>query len=296
MKESSSNSNKWTRTVGIIFLVILCGFVVFRVLKEGILSDKLGINLAIVGGSDSAIMILRPDEDILGWVNLPDKLKVKIFNSHAQYPIGSLWDYGISEKNPYEIFEKSLGRSMGVVVSRVIKVQGKASIEEVLASLHKINLKTDLSLKDRFFIRRYLVDAVASKKVLEMDIPANTLDTVIEPDGKEFLVFNNIISLWTKNKFLLESILNENADVSINNLSGQDGLGISVSKQLEAAGIRVVEVKTDLNRDTGGKGCIFVSGGSYPNSEKFLVQQLGCEQRRPDSLASQQGGVEMWLK
>lgn len=279
-----------------IFLTTLCSLVIFRVVKEGIFSDKLGINLAIIGSSDSALLILRPDEDILGWVNLPEKLKVKIFNSQAQYPIESLWDYGISEKNPYEIFEKSLGLSMGVVVSRVIKVQGQASIEEVLASLHKIYLKTDLSPKDRFFIRRYLVDAVASEKVLEMDIPPNILDQVVEPDGKEFLIFNDIISLWTKNKFILESLLNENADVSINNLSGQDGLGISVSKQLEAAGIRVVEVKTDLNRNTWGKGCIFVSGGNYPYTVSFLAQQLDCEQRRQDPLVGQQSGVEMWLK
>ncbi|HCQ31129.1 TPA: hypothetical protein DIU27_01940 [Candidatus Collierbacteria bacterium] len=293
MKESSKR--RQIEIVGIVFLMMILGLVVTRVLSEGIFSNKLGINLAVVGNRGSALLVLRPDEDILGWVNLPEKLKIKIYNSQAQYPIGSLWDYGVSEKHPYEIFEKSLGLSMGVAVSRTIKVPGEVSVEEVLASLHKINLRTNLSVRDRFLIRKYLDDAVSSKKVLEMDIPNNAMEKITEPDGKEFLVFNSIISLWTKNKFLLESILNENCDATINNLSGLSGLGTLVSRQMEAAGIRVVEVKTDPTQDLSGNGCIFVSWGSYPNTEKFLLQQLNCEQRQPN-IESDNRGVELWLK
>ncbi len=276
-------------------MVVLFGLIVFRVYQEGIVSNQSGINLAVVGDTDCSLIILRPDEDIVGWVRLPGKLKIRIHNSQAQYPIGSLWTYGVSEKRPYEIFEKSLGLSMGVVISRTIRVQGDPSIEEVLASLHKISLKTDLSLKDRWLVRKYLAEAVSSKKILEMDIPNNAVDKITEPDGKEFLVFNNVTALWTKNKFLLESILNENVDVSINNLSGLAGMGVAVSKQLESAGVRVVEVKTDPNDDIAGSGCVFVSLGDYPNTEKFLMNQFSCEQRQ-GTKETDKRGVKIWLK
>jgi len=283
--------------MGIVFLVLLGGLIVYRVIKEGVVSSQLGINLAVVGENGCSLLVLRPDEDIVGWVNLPAQLKLKIYNSSAQYPIGSLWVYGVSEKRPYEILEKSLGLSVGVAISRTIKINGDPSVEGVLGSLHKINLKTDLSLRDRFLIRRYLVEAVSSKKILEMDIPKKAMDKITEPDGKDFLIFNNVMVLWTKNKFLLESILMENVDASINNLSGIVGLGVAVSRQLESAGLRVVEVKTDPNQGIAGTGCIFVSRGNYPVTESFLIQQMKCERRvEVDKGMINKGGVGIWLK
>lgn len=290
-----STEKHYVKKVGVIFLVILVGLLIFRVVKDGIFSKTLGINVAVVGDDSIAVLILRPDEDVLGWVKLPGKLKIKIYNSSAQYPIGSLWEYGVNEKHPYTVLEKSLGLSMGVPIARTIKIHGDVSPEEVLANLHKINLKTNLSLRDRFLIRQYLVDSVTSKKVLEMVIPASGMDKITEPDGKEFLVFNNVISLWTKNKFLLESILNENVDLSVNNLSGIAGQGIFISRQLEAAGIRVIEVKTDPANDIAGSGCVFVLKGSYPYTESFLTQQMGCV-KHSEKLSPGEKGIDLWVK
>ncbi len=293
MKESSDN--KFLKVAGLVFLFLLFGLLTFRLLKDGIFSKSTGINVAIVGKDGIAILILRPDEDILGWVKLPEKLKIKIFNSTAQYPVGSLWDYGVNEKQPYPILEKSLGLSMGVAISRTIKINEDTTPEGVLSSLHFLRLKSDLSIRDRFLIRRYLVDSLSSKKVLEMDIPSSGMDKIVEPDGKEFYVFNNVITLWTKNKFLLESILNENVDLSVNNLSGLVGQGISVSKQLEAAGVRVVEVKTDPTKDISGTGCLFVMKGDYPFTERFLKDQMSCV-LHSKKLSTEEKGIDLWLK
>lgn len=290
-----NSERKYLKVLGLIFLGVLLVLIAVRIVREGIFTKKSGINVAVVGKDGVALLILRPDEDILGWVKLPEKLKVKIYNSGAQYPIGSLWDYGVSEKHPYEVLEKSLGLSMGVIIARTIKTNGPVSLEETLTGFSALNLKTDLSIRDRFLIRQYLVEAVASKKVLEMEVPGNAMDKVTEPDGKEFLMFNNVTALWTKNKFLLESILNENAEVSVNNISGLSGLGIGVSRQLEAAGVRVIEVKTDPGRDVPGDGCLFVSWGKYPQTEELLLDQLGCKQTQIPGQAEMRG-IEIWLK
>ncbi len=294
MKESSKTAIG--KVLGIIFLVVLFLILVLRVVRQGIYSNRMGMNIVIIGESKVGLLILRPDEEVVGWVSFPSNLMIKIFNSDARYPVSSLWDYGVLEKNPYEIAERSLGLSMGVTIARTIRVHGSPSVEEVLASLHRIDLKTDLSLRDRFLIRKLLTDSVTSKKVLEMDIPKKIFDTTVDPDGKEFVIFNSVASLWTKNKFVLESILGENVDLVVNNLSGQPGLGTQVARQLESAGLRVVEVKSDSTDDVQGVGCLFNIVGKYPYTESLLTDQMDCVKTEKLVSVDQEKGIIVWLK
>lgn len=294
MKESSNKS--LTKVLGVIFLVALGGMLIIRVLNQGIYSSRLGMNIAVAGKEGVSLLMIRPDEGVAGWVSFPKNLTIKIFNSDARYPIGSLWDYGLIEKNPYEIIERSVGLSMGVTIARTIKVDGVPSVEEILASLHKLDLKTDFSIRDRYLLRKFLVETVASKKVLEMDIPGQIFDKTVEPDGKEVIAFNSVASLWTKNKFVLESILSENVDLVVNNLSGKPGLGTQVARQLESTGMRVVGVKSDPASDTPGKGCLFSISGVYPFTETLLINQMNCVKNK--SVPGEEGekGITVWLK
>lgn len=294
MKESSKAAVG--KVLGIIFLVVLALLLILKVIRQGIYSGSMGVNIAIVGKDKVGLLMLRPDEEVVGWVAFPSNLVVKIYNSEARYPIVSLWDYGVLEKNTYEIVEKSIGLSMGVTIARTIKINGSPSLEEILASLHRLDLKTDLSIRDRFMIRKFLVDSVASKKVLEMDIPKKIFDKTVEPDGKEFVIFNSVASLWTKNKFVLESILSENVDLVVNNLSGLPGLGTQVARQLESAGMRVIEVKSDPTSDVRGKGCLFGVSGSYPFTESLLINQMACTKSVGVVSSDQEKGITVWLK
>lgn len=291
-----SSKKKLSRIAGIIFLVVLSALLVGRLLKQGIYSGDLGINIAVVGKNTAGLLLLRPEEEVVGWIPFPKNLMIKIFNSDARYPVVSLWDYGVLEKNPYEIVERSIGSSMGVTVAQTIRLNEDTSIETILSSLHRLDLQTDLSLRDRFLIRKFLVESVASKKVLEMEIPKKILDLTSDPDGKEFQTFNSVASLWTKNKFVLESILSENVDLTVNNLSGQTGLGTQVAKQLESTGMRVVEVKSDPTSDIPGKGCLFSITGKYPFTESLLVDQMQCLKVKNPNTQNTEKGITVWLK
>lgn len=294
MKESSRT--RVAKVLGVIFLVVLTGLLVIKILQQGIYSSRLGMNIAIVGKETMALLLLRPEEDVVGWVDFPNNLKMKIFNSDARYPINSLWSYGVLVKSPYEVVEKTIGLSMGVVVAKTIRIEAKTSIEGVLKDLHKIGLKTNLSLKDRLMIRKFLVETVVSKKLLEMDMPRKIFDVQVEPDGKEFVNFNSVASLWTKNKFVLESILSENVDLVVNNLTGQSGLGTQVARQLESTGMRVIEVKSDQGSDViKGSGCFFSVSGKYPFTESLLVQQMNCLEFGKTERGSEKG-ITVWLK
>ncbi len=148
--------------LGFILLLLLLLFYDFS--RQGIYSSKLGINLAVMGDSTSAILLIRPQEGLLSWVRLPDNLSIKIVGSEAFYSVASLWSFGVLERNTYEIVGKSLSGSLGVVIPRVIKVRGEATPENVLSHIHKLSLQTDLSLRDRWLFRKDMVNYISSKK------------------------------------------------------------------------------------------------------------------------------------
>ncbi|HSV95178.1 MAG TPA: hypothetical protein VLH94_04390 [Spirochaetia bacterium] len=282
--------------LGGIFLFILIGLLVFDVTRKGIFSKKTGLNIVVVGNDSVGVMLLRPEEEMVGWVKMPKGLRIKVYDSEARYPLESVWRYGVSEKNPYEIIKRSLGQSMGVVISRVIKIDDSLQVESVLGNILSFGLKTDISVKDRVLIRKFLVDAVKSKRVLEMSIPETVFNRVTDPDGEIFLEFNQTMSLWTKNKFVVEAILNENANISINNISGVSGKGTVLANQLESVGMHIVELKANTEEVVDGKGCVYSCEIQYEETERVLKEHLGCTKiSRPDFVENEEK-MRVWIK
>lgn len=291
-----SIKNKWILYLGIAFLVVLVGLLVYDLVRKGIYSHQVGINIAVVGDSKVSVLLLRPEEDLISWISLPSDVRVKIHNSSAHYPVGSLWKYGSSERKPYDVVEKSLGQSMGVLVVKTIKLDKDAEIEDVLGSLLSPGLKTNLSIRDRVLIRSFLIDAVKSKKVLELSLPSSVFETIIDPDGKEFREFNSAVSLWAKNKFVLEAVLSENTDISINNASNIVGAGILFAHQIESAGLHVVEVKADKEEKVVGKGCVFYSSwGVNEVTEQVLISQAGCSKIAKPEFLENDDKLRIWI-
>lgn len=294
----ASTKDKILLILGGVFLTTLLGLLIFDVTRRGVFKVKMGINVIVVGDEGASLLILRPEEGVVSWIKLQKNIKIKAFDSEAQYPLESLWGYGVSLKNPFEIIEKSLGQSMGIVISRTIKIGDSSLIENVLGSLFKIDLKTDLSIRDRVMIRRFLADAAKSKRILEFTIPENVFDKVTDPDGKEFLEFNSTMSLWTKNKFIIESILDENTDISINNISGISGAGNILSRQLESTGMHVVEVMADLEETIGeGKDCLYSTIKLHEMTEIVLKEQVGCKKiAKPGFMEEDESRIKVWIK
>lgn len=282
-------------SLGGLFLIILLGLLIFDITRRGIYSSKMGINIVVVGDSGVSVLMLRPEEEMVGWVKLPSSIRIKIFNSEARYPLSSVWSFGNSERNVYEIMEKSLGQSMGVLISKTIKLDDNSAIENVLGKLFQISLKTNLSIRDRGLIRKFLADSLYSKQVLELSIPSTVFDKVIDPDGKEFFEFNQAMSLWTKNKFVLEPILNENADVSINNISGVSGKGSVLANQLESSGMHLIELKADTEEQVTGKGCLYFSNANFDMTEQLLNEQVDCREIAKPSFVGDDEKIRIWI-
>lgn len=290
----ASIKDKILLILGGAFLVVLLGLLGYDLVRKGIYTPQMGLNVLVVGDNQVSILLLRPEEDMVGWVKLPKDVRVKVYNSEAKYPLISLWSYGVSVHDPYQITEKSLGQAMEVVVSRTIKLED-ASIENILGKLYSLGLKTNLSIRDRILIRQFLADSVKSKKLLEMAVPSTVFDQVTDPDGAVFSEFNQTMSLWTKNKFVYEPILDENADISINNISGISGMGNSLANQLESTGMHVIEVKADMEEKVSGKGCVYSTGRRYPMTELVLQEQLGCRKIDKPDFIDNDDKLRVWI-
>lgn len=292
----ASIKDKILLLLGGVFLFILIGLLFYDVTRKGIFSKEIGLNIAVIGDSEVNVLLLRPEEGVVEWIKLPNNIKTKIYNSDARYPIISLWNYGVSEKNPFEILEKSLGQSMGIIIAKTIKLNDGSLIETVLGKLYQLSLITDLSIRDRILIRNFLADAINSKKILEYSVPEMAFDSVIDPDGKEFLEFNQLVNLWTKNKFVIEAILNENADISINNVSGVAGKGNILANQLESTGMHVIELKADANEQIEGQGCLFNTQKNFKTTEIVLNDLLKCTKIPAPSFVENKEGISVWIK
>jgi hypothetical protein len=281
--------------IGLIFLTIFMILLIFDLTRRGVYDGKMGLNIAVIGDSKVSFLLLRPDEGMVGWVDLPNNTKIMIFNSTASYPVGSVWNYGVSVKSPYSVIEKSLGQAMGVTIARSMKLDREVNVENVLSELLSITLKTDLSFKDRFLIRAFLAESVKSKKIIEYSLPSSVFDIVTEPDGEEFREINSTMALWTKNKFVFEPILDENVDVSVNNVSSIPGLANVLSKQLESAGVRVIEVKGDKTDNIYDHGCVYVVVGKYEFTEKLLSEHLDCKKGTAPNGMTAEDGVKIYI-
>jgi len=291
------NINQVAKYLGWMFLCALVVVLVVDFFKQGIFNDKTGINLLVVGDENMGVLVIRPESNLVNWVPLPTNLKVKIYNSAATYPINSLWSFGIKEHKAYQITEKSIGAMMGIVTPRLIKIDHVANVENLLGKFLAFGLKTDLTIRDRWYIRKIVSDAAVSKKIFEQEIPKAAFDKVTEADGKEFLVVNKVIDVWTKDKFYHDDILSEGAEVSINNLSEVQGAGLMLSDQLDSAGFRVVDVVNDNKDDIKADGCRFLASKKFPLSVIYLIDQVGCiplpsseKKETSDNL------IKIWLK
>lgn len=273
MKE---NINKIAKYFGWLFLLILILVLLADFLRRGIFQEQVGMNLLVVGDENVGMLIMRPKDNSISWVSLPTNLKIKIFNSSATYPIKSLWKFGQSENKPFDIIEKSIGMAIGVELPRMIKVDRVASVDQALGKFLSISAQTDLSWKDRWTIYQYVSDAAVSKKIFELEVPQTAMDKVQEADGKEFLVFNPVINLWTKDKFYHEAILEENADISINNVSDTPGMALGLSRQLESSGMHVIEVINNPQDTISEKGCFFLASNKNQVTKTFLQNQAEC--------------------
>jgi hypothetical protein len=102
--------------------------------------------------------------------------------------------------------------------------------------------------------------------------------------------------LWTKNKFVFDTLLGENSNVKVRNLTSVNGAGLLLSRQLESAGLRVVEVTAGSGEKFSGTGCVFRSIEGHEYTDYLLTNYSGCRNiTTKEDKKSGADGVEVWI-
>lgn len=288
-----------TRRVGWFFLLVFGLILLFDFSKKGVYDGDLGINLVVVGESRVGVLVIRPREELYSWIVLPEDIKVKVFNLSAEYPLRSLWKFGLGEKNQYEVMEKTLGMEMGLFLSKTVKLEGELELEKLPTALVSLKTKTDLSLKDRWLLRNSINEILGSKQVIEQSFPLSAFDEVIEPDGVSYRKFNRIANVWIKDKFYVDEIFHLGMGVEVNNMSEVAGLASVMATQLDSAGFRVLSVGNEVNEKISNGGCFYILKDRNDLIHKYMKTQVGCMDLG-ESLSylndSSLVGLKIWIK
>lgn len=293
--EVKKNRKRFLEYLAIGFIGIFLSLLLISFTRKGVYSINLGLNMVVVGEDGIALALVRPKEDYVVWIKLPLAMQIKVDTSTAVFPVFSFWKYAEKEKNSLDLVARSISNTLGVVLPSAIKIDGSATPENLLGSLHSLTLNSNLTIRDRLMLRRDLVNLVSTRKTLEVDIPRSALTKVSDPDGVEFLEVNSIVNLWTKNRFVFETLLGESPNLSVYNLSGVAGMGMQISRKLESAGARVVEVESEYDGEVvTGKGCVFRSKADYVFTEYLLERFMKCKNISVKEKIKGEG-IEIWL-
>lgn len=278
--------------VGIFFVILLFFLLVFSLVKNGIFEENLGINILAISDKNAALLMIRPAEDLVMWVDLPNNFRARVWKNESVLSLQSAWKFGLQSGEAYKLLEETASLALGSSVARVVKVDGVVTLERLSSKLAEVSLDTDLSLRDRFQIRNYISSSLVSKKFIVTEIPETVFDKITDPDGKEFLESNSSTYRWVKNKLFFEKVLSEDTEVVVINRSKITGMGLALSRELEGVGMKVLDVRADDGHTDLKNGCWFVN---IDKNKVYTINTLknlvGCRELKSD------GGVaEIFVK
>lgn len=278
-------NNRKIKFIGVGFILLVMGAFLVDLFKSRRYRDYLGANVLVLSEDSSCIFSIRPKSNVMDYSRLPDALKIALVIGGGSYDMGSLRKVGVTGDASLDGLRKGVGQEIGVILGFVIKLKGGCDPLSLREGLLDFDSRTNISLLDRVSLAGDVNQLVTRGLGFEQVMPKNVFDKSTEPDGKIFLIVNQAMQYWNKNHFVSDEVLSEAAEIAVVNGSGKEGLGREVAKQVETAGIRVVEIdKTDK---TSGRCKMRGETRKYPLTFEYLNRYLGCEMVAKDSSGSQ---------
>lgn len=278
---------------GVFLLCIFVGLVV-GMYRKRVFDESLGMGMVVVGDKSVSLLGIRPDEDVLSWVDLPSGLRLRVVDSEAWYPVESLWELGKIEGKAEEVVKESLQQDLGLVMSGVIYLGDKeVSVEGVMGGLIDLGVKSSLNWWDRIVLYKVLTKMTTRGLVWETELPQTVIDRGEDEDGVGWKKLNERVWVWTRDLWPSEKILGLGTTAAVYNSSDISGKARVMGYVLESEGLRVVEVAA---REEKIEGCWYEVEEDLGELKWLLERQLGCGVKK--GIGEEDGveaGVTMWL-
>ncbi len=262
------------RVAGWIFLIMVGVMFVIGFWRKNIYDPKLGINILMIGKEGMALVGIRVTENMANFLVLPSNLLIQ--GEKGDYQVEAVAKVGLMDKDNLNATRLSVSRTLGVAMAGVIKTDANIDLAGLFSALSNLSTQTNLSLLDRIALYSDLSGLFKRGVRLELNFPLSGVDTVEEPDGRKLVKVNPAIFSWMKNQWTQDQVLSEGAEVAVINASGKDGLGRLISRQLESAGVRVIDV--DSASDVLAGQCVLMGGGkAVPKTYQFILSTFACQ-------------------
>jgi hypothetical protein len=261
---------------GFVFLGILFLMLLINLLKRNVYDPELGINVLLISRDGMGVISVRAESGVIGQMRLPDNLSIPIESNGAGYLVEAIYKIGLPVSDPLNSARDSVGQALGIVISGVVKAPVEFGVDGFRRSLVSVSTKTNLSLIDRYFLFKDINEKLGNRAFLSFSLPKNVIDFSDEPDGKKIGKLNSAVFVWSKNQWVVDEVLSETAEVTVVNASGKDGKARQVARQIESAGVRVIDI---LVAKKGSDNVCFLLGNTkaHPLTTKFLINSFLCE-------------------
>lgn len=261
------------RAMGGVFIISLMAMLLVGVFRENVYDPKLGINILLVTDEGMGIVGVRGEENLANYLVLPNNLMIQ--TRRGEFQVEGLWKVGLPGREGLSDIRVGVGRTLGVVLGGAVKTNSGVGVAELMRAMTSLSSSTNLSFIDRLRLYADLNNLLKKGLRLELTLPQNGLDSFVEPDGKSVFRPNGAIFLWIKNQWANEQLLAESAEISVINASGKDGLGRTVSRQLETAGVRVVDLDSS-SKVLAGRCLLLGNKLAGTKILRFLRETFGC--------------------
>lgn len=265
-----------TRLAGTVFLALVAVMLLVNLLRRNIYDPGLGINILMIAKDGMGVISIRAESGVVGQMRLPDNLSIPVESNGAVYLVEAIEKIGLPVRDSLNSARESVGQALGIVISGVVKAPVDFGVDGFRRSLFGVSTKTNLSLIDRYLLFRDISEKLGNKASLSFSLPKNVIDFSDEPDGKKIGKLNSAVFVWSKNQWVVDEVLSETAEVTVVNASGKDGKARLVARQIESAGVRVIDILVAKKKNDGF--CLLLGNTkAHPLTTKFLVNSFLCE-------------------
>ncbi len=267
---------KLFHVVGILFLVLMALMVFVGVLRRNVYNPKLGINLLLMGKDGMGIVSIRPSTGMVSLMRLANNLVIPVDINNGEYQVEAIYKIGLPINDPNNVARVSVGQALGVVLAGVIKSNVDFGLPGLREALLSVSTKSNFSLMDRYLLLKDVNELLSKKMSLSVTLPKSVMDSFDEPDGKTIYKLNTAVFVWSKNQWVVDEVLSETAEVTVVNATGKEGRARQVSRQIESAGVRVIEILTSKKEEE--EACLIWGDTKvHPKTTEFLNNSFLCK-------------------
>lgn len=247
-----------------------------NLIRRNVYDPKLGINLLLIAKDGMGVISIRSGSGIVAQMRLPDNISIPIESNGASYLVEAIAKIDLPVSDPLNSVRESVGQALGIILSGVVKAPVDFSIDGFRQSLFKVSTKTNLSLIDRYLMFKDLNDKLGNRASLTFFLPKNVIDFSDEPDGKRIGKLNTAVFVWSRNQWVVDEVLSETAEVTVVNASGRDGKARRVARQIESAGVRVIDIFV-AKKENDDVCLLWGNIKAHPLTAKFLIDSFSCK-------------------